>query len=482
MNRRWLQHYATINARHCGLPCAIWRICLHRSSNSHLNRFNSTLLSCFFSLIFSDGMADSDQPSGHSADPNMVLTLVYFVTIAAVLIGTAVYFFIMDRISDPEREVQHLIDNLSSQFTNFFRLPLRWQSMKPYYTHHTLSWLFILTLTASAVALIVSLALNLPEVIRISTFTFMFSPFEWSVFNVVQIAILIIEFLQLLSFPIRDLLASINLGNQKDTADFIFYIIQLWFLVGVIGCVGLAIGVIHGYNIWRPHKPIALYWVKYILPLANLLYLPMLVMLIGSASCLSKIGTADYKGASSGLLRCSDPSVNKPLYLLVTVVAYTAACFCQLTSLVSNSYMHIRSIMSLIIVLSMVCFNISTQPCFVDQINYWRTYGLCSILWVGLIVTMLTNEDETLNNISTGGIASTLAVGVVVLLVVFIIVKRINLNSRKNSALSAVQDVLVEGSGENGMAFLQKKHLLADSLPAANVHEGCVVSSEDTKI
>ncbi|KAJ1940519.1 hypothetical protein GGF37_003940, partial [Kickxella alabastrina] len=411
-------------------------------------------------------MADSDQPSGHSADPNMVLTLVYFVTIAAVLIGTAVYFFIMDRISDPEvrlmdliitqREVQHLIDNLSSQFTNFFRLPLRWQSMKPYYTHHTLSWLFILTLTASAVALIVSLALNLPEVIRISTFTFIvslnalfmtrqhlyyirrtylsydaehylvldttkFHHFEWSVFNVVQIAILIIEFLQLLSFPIRDLLASINLGNQKDTADFIvsiitmftnlnskFYIIQLWFLVGVIGCVGLAIGVIHGYNIWRPHKPIALYWVKYILPLANLLYLPMLVMLIGSASCLSKIGTADYKGASSGLLRCSDPSVNKPLYLLVTVVAYTAG-YVILTAfvtsfdripikgeiqyksqgvaflknmsmllsidflLVSNSYMHIRSIMSLIIVLSMVCFNISTQPCFVDQINYWRT-------------------------------------------------------------------------------------------------------------
>ncbi|KAJ2458091.1 hypothetical protein GGI02_006051, partial [Coemansia sp. RSA 2322] len=149
------------------------------------------------------------------------------------------------------------------------------------------------------------------------------------------------------------------------------------------------------------------------------------------------------------------PSISKPLYLAFTVVAYTAGyviltafvtsfdripvkgeihyksqgvAFLKNASmllsidflLVANSYRHIRSILSLIIVLSMVCFNISTQPCFVDQINYWRTYGLCSILWVALIVTMLTNESNTLTKIGPGGIAGTLSVGVVVLFVLFL--------------------------------------------------------------
>ncbi|KAJ2725791.1 hypothetical protein GGI07_000998 [Coemansia sp. Benny D115] len=475
------------------------------------------------------------ESEGHSVDPNMVLTLIYFATIAAILIGTAVYFFVMARITDPEerlmelmntqREVQHLIDNLSGQFNNFFRLPLRWRRMKPYYTHHTLSWLFILGLAGSIVVLIVALALDLPQVIRISTFTLIaslnalfmarqhlyyirrtylsydaehylvldtttFDHFEWSVFNVVQIGILLFEFIQLLSFPIRDLLASMHLGNNQgadgdddsDTASFIigiitmfanlsskFYTIQLWFLVGVIGCVTLVICVIHVYNNRRPHSPIALYWVKYMLPLANLLYLPMLVMLVGSASCLSKIGTEEYKGASSGLLRCSDPYIIKPLYLVVTIVAYTVGyvilttfvtsfdripikgeihyksqgvAFLKNASmllsidflLVANSYRHIRSILSLIIVLSMVCFNISTKPCFVEQINYWRTYGFCSILWVALIVTMLTNETDTITRIGPGGIASTLAVGVVVLFIVFVIVRRIHFASLRKEA------------------------------------------------
>ncbi|KAJ1855940.1 hypothetical protein LPJ76_002887 [Coemansia sp. RSA 638] len=467
-------------------------------------------------------MSDPHLGSGSSANPNLVLTLVYFLTIAAILIGTAVYFIVMARITDPEvrlmelittqREVQHLIDNLSSQFSNFWRLPLRWRSMKPYYTHQTLSWIFILALVASVVVLIVALALDLAQVARISTLTYVvslnalfmvrqhlyyirrtyltydaehylvldttkFFYFDWSVFNIVQIGILIIEFLQLLSFPIRDLLDALYLSkNQElngnsdgsDTASFIigiitmfanlsskFYVIQFWFLVSVIGCIVLVMTVIHTYNAMRPHRPIAIYWVKYLLPLANLLYLPMLVMLIGSAACLSKIGTEDASDSSSGLLRCDSPSVVKPLYLALTVVAYTAG-YVILTAfvtsfdripikgeihyksqgvaflknmsmllsidflLVANSYRHIRSILSLVIVLSMVCFNINTQPCFVEQINYWRTYGFCCILWVALIVTMLTNEASTLLDTGTGGVVSALAVGAVILLVLFI--------------------------------------------------------------
>ncbi|KAJ2236062.1 hypothetical protein H4R99_005314 [Coemansia sp. RSA 1722] len=493
-------------------------------------------------------MAGSESASaGHSADPNMVLTAIYFSSIAAIIIGTVVYFFVVARITDPEvllldlittqREVQHLIDNLSGQFKNFFRLPLRWRAMKPYYAHHTLSWLFILSLIASFVVLVVSLAMDLPQVIRISTFTFFislnalfmtrqhlyyirrtyltydaehylvldttsFDSFEWSIFNVIQIGILVLEFFQLLSFPIRDLLDAIHLSNRQgvmddddsDTANFIigiitmfanlnskFYVIQLWFLVAVIICILVVMSAIHLYNSWWPHKPFALYWVKYLLPLANLLYLPMLVMLIGSASCLSKIGTEDYKDASSGLLRCSDPMIIKPLYLAVTVVAYTTGyviltafvtsfdripikgeihyksqgvAFLKNTSmllsidflLVANSYKHIRSILSLIIVLSMVCFNISTQPCFVSQINYWRSFGFCSILWVALVVTMLTSETDALPRISPGGIASVLAVGVVVIFAVFVIVKRLNRDSSSNDESASEHQGLVDSS------------------------------------
>ncbi|KAJ1647050.1 hypothetical protein J3B02_001028 [Coemansia erecta] len=498
-------------------------------------------------------MAESQTASaGHSADPNVVLTAIYFSTIAAIIIGTVIYFFVVARISDPEvrllelittqREVQHLIDNLSGQFKNFFLLPICWRAMKPYYTHHTLSWLFILSLIASVVVLIVSLALDLPQVIRISTFTFFaslnalfmtrqhlyyirrtyltydaehylvldttsFDSFEWSVFNVIQIGILVLEFLQLLSFPIRDLLDAIHLSNKQgmiddsgsDTANFIigiitlfanldskFYVIQLWFLVAVITCIFIVMSVIHMYNAWWPHKPFALYWVKYLLPLANLLYLPMLVMLIGSASCLSKIGTEDYKDASSGLLRCSNPMIVKPLYLAVTLVAYTAGYVILTTFvtsfdripikgeihyksqgvaflknmsmllsidflLVANSFKHIRSILSLIIVLSMVCFNISTQPCFVSQINYWRSFGFCGILWVALIVTMLTNETDTFPRISPGGIASLLAVGFVAIFALFVAVKRLNRDSSsKNDASTSEQRGLVDPSnGDN---------------------------------
>ncbi|KAJ2465428.1 hypothetical protein GGI02_004700, partial [Coemansia sp. RSA 2322] len=290
--------------------------------------------------------AGSEPPAAadSAVDPNMVLTVIYFVTIGSIVLGTAVYFFVMARIADPEvhlmnlivtqREVQHLIDNLSGQFGNFVRLPLRWRGMKPYHAHHALSWAFIIALVASVVVLIVSLALELPQVVRISTLVYMvslnalfmtrqhlyyirrtyltydaahylvldttkFHHFSWSLFNVVQIAILLIEFVQLLSFPIRDLVESIHLVDQQsadasDTASFIvgiismfanlgskFYVIQLWFLVAVIATIAAVMSAIHAYNARWPHKPIALYWVKYLLPLANLLYLPMLVMLVG---------------------------------------------------------------------------------------------------------------------------------------------------------------------------------------------------------
>ncbi|KAJ1936222.1 hypothetical protein FBU59_005125, partial [Linderina macrospora] len=200
----------------------------------------------------------------------MVMTLIYFLTIGGVIIGTAIYFNVMARITDPEvlliarintqREVQHLIDNLASQFKNFRKLPLRWRSMRPYHTHHVLSWVFLVALVASVPVLIVALVLDLAQVVRISTFVYIvglnalfmtrqhlyyvrrthltydaehylvldtlkFYNFDWCAFNIIQILLLVVEFVQLLSFPIRDMLRSINLASHPDedseTANFI---------------------------------------------------------------------------------------------------------------------------------------------------------------------------------------------------------------------------------------------------------------------
>ncbi|KAJ1966389.1 hypothetical protein GGI12_000099 [Dipsacomyces acuminosporus] len=459
-------------------------------------------------------------------DPNLLVTLIYFLSIGAVAAGTAIYFYIMALVKEPEvllmermttqKEVQYLIDNLSSQFQNFMWLPLRWGSMKPYHAHHTSSWIFIATTVASLVVLGASLAMNLAQVIRISTFCYIaslnalfmirqhlyyvrrthltydaahylvldttqFQSFDICAFNIIQIGILILEFLQLLSFPVRDLLQSIDIArnasndnSDSSTADFIvgvltlfadfgsrFYKIQFWFLVAVIACIVIVIAAVHTYNWWRPQQPIALYWVKYLLPMANLFYLPMLVMLIGSASCLSKLGTEESSESARGLLRCNDPSISKPLYLGFTVAAYTTAYIILTTFvtsfdripirgeihyrsqgvaflknmsmllsidflLVASSYRHIRSVLSLIIVIAMACFNIRTHPCFVDPINFWRTYGFCCILWVALIVTMITNENNTLTRFGIGGIAAAMAIGVAVLFVVFIAVRYIS--------------------------------------------------------
>ncbi|KAJ1957549.1 hypothetical protein EC988_000774 [Linderina pennispora] len=221
--------------------------------------------------------------------------------------------------------------------------------------------------------------------------------------------------------------------------------------------MALAIAVIHTYNELKPTRPIALFWVKYLLPMANLFYLPMLVMLIGSASCLSKLGTSEFASASSGLLRCDDPSISKTLYLSCTIAAYTVAYIILTTFvtsfdripipgeihfrsqgiaflknmsmllsidsfLVDNDHRHIRSIISVIITVAMACFNINSHPCFVEQINFWRSYSLCCILWVALLVTMLTNENTIVTRISVGGISAAIAVGAVVLLVLFVVI------------------------------------------------------------
>ncbi|KAJ1679237.1 hypothetical protein EV182_002456, partial [Spiromyces aspiralis] len=455
---------------------------------------------------------------------------------------TVLYFYITERRKEPEdrllsrmqtqTEVELLLDNLRSQFHTFRHMPITWRGMKPYYTHYLFSWLFILVLAVSLVLVVLGMALDEAEILRVATFTFIaslnalfmtrqhlyymrrmhltadakhhlvmdttvFEDYDRTWANWLQVIILLLEFAQLLSFPIRDLLTNISIvrqGTDNDTTtrtiDFVvsvasmftnlssrFYITQFWFLFAITLFAAASAAFIHVYNNraifglrlpsrvtsrqWRAASSslscpqIPLFWITYIVPVVSLLYLPILVMLVGSASCLSKLGTEDSHLASTGILRCDDPSINKPFYLSCTLVVYVLA-YVMLTVfvtsydripikgeiqfksmgtafiknmslllsidlfLVQNKYSHIRSIISLVIMISMVCFNIHVQPCYVRKINFWRSYLFCSILWTVLVVAMLTNEGTTLEKVSDAGVAAVIAAGIVILLGLYV--------------------------------------------------------------
>ncbi|KAI9243803.1 hypothetical protein BDA99DRAFT_426957, partial [Phascolomyces articulosus] len=53
----------------------------------------------------------------------------------------------------------------------------------------------------------------------------------------------------------------------------------------------------------------------------------------------------------------------------------------------------IRAILSIMILLTMICYNIKTRPCYVDKVT-----SFCCILWTSVLVAVLsdTNAAETL--------------------------------------------------------------------------------------
>ncbi|KAI8086725.1 uncharacterized protein BX664DRAFT_236648, partial [Halteromyces radiatus] len=61
-----------------------------------------------------------------------------------------------------------------------------------------------------------------------------------------------------------------------------------------------------------------------------------------------------------------------------------------------------RAILSIIILLTMICYNIKTKPCYVDKINFFRTASFSCILWTSVLVAILsdTNAAQSLGPLS----------------------------------------------------------------------------------
>ncbi|KAI9009340.1 hypothetical protein CLU79DRAFT_775226 [Phycomyces nitens] len=266
--------------------------------------------------------------------------------------------------------------------------------------------------------------------------------------NWIQIAILTIEFFQLLTFPLRDLITvnSFEEGHGGDQTKFThlvslvmnaggfmpdmrtptWYTYSVWTAFAATIVSFIVAVVVHCVNIWRPYK-LPTRWVRWCIPVATLLYIPVLTTFVSSAACQSlNISTHEY----AANLRCNSPQISQQVYLWMSLVGYVLAYL--LMTIFLTSYERIpqhneiafksvsvafiknmglllaivfllvesttnknrmRAIMSITILLTMICYNIKTKPCYVDKINFFRTASFSCILWASVLVAILSDTN-----------------------------------------------------------------------------------------
>ncbi|KAI8352695.1 hypothetical protein B0O80DRAFT_370032, partial [Mortierella sp. GBAus27b] len=173
--------------------------------------------------------------------------------------------------------------------------------------------------------------------------------------NYLQVGILVIEFLQLFSFPLRELMAFHKQTEEMTTIDIVmqvvnslglqpsinthdWYLLRFWscFLAVVLGWI-FALGI-HGWNrrcrrLRREGKahwpPISVGWVSCFSPVVSILYLPILSTFLSSAACHSIVITlldpASTITPSVNSLLCTGPQIQPELYLAASLIAYTLA-------------------------------------------------------------------------------------------------------------------------------------------------------------
>ncbi|KAI7864326.1 hypothetical protein BDF14DRAFT_1835286 [Spinellus fusiger] len=277
----------------------------------------------------------------------------------------------------------------------------------------------------------------------------------WS--NWIQIAILVIEFFQLLTFPLRDLIAVnamdghasendsdvtrlaslvINTGGfMPDMRTPTWYTYSLWTIFAATVVSFLLAIIAHCINLWRPYK-FPTCWVRWFIPVATLVYIPVLTTFVSSAACQSlNVPTHEY----AETLRCHAPQISQPFYLWMSLFGYVLAYFLMTVFLTSHERIpkhneiafksisvafiknmglllaivfllvesttnknRMRAILSITIILTMICYNIKTSPCYVDKINFFRTVSFSCILWASVLVAILsdTNAAQSLGSLA----------------------------------------------------------------------------------
>ncbi|KAI9309456.1 hypothetical protein BJ944DRAFT_194156 [Cunninghamella echinulata] len=275
----------------------------------------------------------------------------------------------------------------------------------------------------------------------------------WS--NWIQLLILIIEFFQLLTFPLRDLMtintfdddSSVNSQFHRFLSIFlnvggimldgmrtpVWYTYTVWAAFGITMLSLVIACLVHGINYWKPYR-FPNRWVRWCIPVVTLLYIPLLTTFVSSAACQSlNVNTNDF----APTLRCHAPNISQQLYLWLSLLGYAFAYF--LMTIFLTSYERIpkqneiafksisvafiknmglllaivfllvesttkqnrmRAILSIIILLTMICYNIKAKPCYVDIVNFFRTASFCCILWTSILVAILS-ESNTVQSLGS---------------------------------------------------------------------------------
>ncbi|KAI8883388.1 hypothetical protein K501DRAFT_333407 [Backusella circina FSU 941] len=266
--------------------------------------------------------------------------------------------------------------------------------------------------------------------------------------NWIQILILVIEFFQLMTFPLRDLFTIFNTQRTEDQTELVSFILNAgglmpdmrtpsWYTYSLWTCfVGTLFSLIlalfiHCVNYKYPYK-FPTRWVRWCIPVATLLYIPILTTFISSAACQSlNVPLNEF----STTLRCNSESISRQTYFWLSILGYVIAYFMMTLFLTSyervptkneiayksisvafiknmglllalvfllvestTSSNRMRAILSMVILLTMICYNIKTRPCYVDKINFFRTASFSCILWTSALVAVLsdTNAAQTL--------------------------------------------------------------------------------------
>ncbi|KAI8142122.1 hypothetical protein BJV82DRAFT_615628 [Fennellomyces sp. T-0311] len=452
------------------------------------------------------------QQQDTSGRPAIASIILFFSAVVIIIISFIFYFWITrwhkipaqqrrEEELEDQKEIDQLVENLKDQVKTVFRIPIvrllfvkkhpashEHRKVLAYKLYHLFSLTCLLVTLVSLVVLI-GTASSSGSSSLLQTFLFVFvlsvnlylitrqrcyykerkelfgnsdahmnavykTRFtDWNTklwTNWVQIAILIIEFFQLLAFPLRDLI-TVNLfsGNGNDNFFNLVTIVMnaggfmpdmrtpVWYTYSVwtvfaTAMLSLLIAVtVHCINMWQPYK-IPTRWVHWCIPVTTLLYIPVLTTFVSSAACQTlNVPTNDF----ASTLRCHAPDISQQIYLWTSLVGYIVAYF--LLTIFLTSYERIpehdeiafksisvafiknmglflaivyllvettsdrnrmRAILSIMILLTMICYNIKTRPCYVDKINYFRTTSFSCILWTSVLVAVLsdTNAAETL--------------------------------------------------------------------------------------
>ncbi|KAI9267820.1 hypothetical protein BY458DRAFT_437016 [Sporodiniella umbellata] len=165
--------------------------------------------------------------------------------------------------------------------------------------------------------------------------------------NWVQVVILVIEFFQLMTFPLRDLINSLNCpptpsqamtfilnagGLMPDMRTPSWYTYSLWTSFTVTLCSCFLGCTIHAINSKYPYK-ISTRWVRWCIPVVTLLYIPILTTFVSSAACQSfNISSNDFNTT----LRCNAPHIHRQFYLWLSLLGYILAYFIATIFLTSH--------------------------------------------------------------------------------------------------------------------------------------------------